>query len=193
MSDNQISRNVRFLLWKRDVPRTQWTSWLESKLDWAPTQVAELVHDHLEDARIDARAVDELTALFELDPTDDDIRFRDLSADHGGVLHENLHYLLDSLERGGKTVLAKTLGVVPTTISRWLNGTSRPSKSTLRELVIYFGLPISTDLESDPLYLSVEPVAQSEQRRWLRQQLEELSTEDFKQLYPALRRMLRDK
>jgi len=44
---------------------------------------------------------------------------------------------------------APTLGVDPTTISRWLNGTSQPSDGSLHQLAAYFEISA---------FLSFEPV-----------------------------------
>jgi hypothetical protein len=39
----------------------------------------------------------------------------------------------------------------------------------------------------------VEPVAATERRRWLHARIEALSPDEFRELYPALRRMLGDR
>ena len=180
-------------MWERGVPRDEWVTWLESHLGWSPSQIARLVRGDLDDSGLGEREVAELSALFGMSEKEQDLRYRDLVAEYGNVLGENLAYLLNSLERGGKKSLADAVGIDPTTISRWLNGSFSPHRTTLQALASHFGLPAGIDLEEDPVFLSAEPVTQTEQRRLISSQLDRLSTEDFRQLYPALRRMLGDR
>ena len=189
-AQRQVSKNTRFLMWRRGVPREEWATWLERRVGWRPSLIVRLVHDDVEDSRLGEAEVAELSTLFGMNGEEQEIRYRDLATEHGEVLHENLTYLINSLERGGKKSLAEAVGIDPTTISRWLNGSFAPHKTTLQALSSYFGLPPGTDLEADPMFLSAEPMAQSEQRRWLKERMDQLSTEEFRQLYPALRRML---
>ena len=91
---------------------------------------------------------------------------------------------------GGKKALAAEFGIDPTTVSRWLNGASQPIERSLRQIGAYFGVPSGVDLRSDPVFLSAEPVALSERRRWLMERLESLPADEFRELYPALRRLL---
>lgn len=188
--ERQVSRNTRFMMWKREVPRDQWVSWLASRLDWPAALVSQLVRDDVADSRLGEQQVAELSIVFGMNEADQELRYRDLVSEHGSVLRENLSYLLNSLEHGGKKVLAESMGIDPTTISRWLNGSFVPHKATLQGLASYFGLSPAFDLENDPIFLSADPVAQSEQRRWVRERLDKLTKEEFRQLYPALRRIL---
>jgi len=118
------------------------------------------------------------------------LRFADMLEADCDVLRENLGYLMNALGHGGKKALAAKLSVDPTTISRWLNGTSQPNEATLRQLAAHFGVPAGLDLRGDPVFLSLEPVALSERRQWLVSRLESLSADELRDLYPALRRML---
>jgi transcriptional regulator with XRE-family HTH domain len=86
-----------------------------------------------------------------------------------------------------------SLGVEPTTVSRWLNGSYKPQASNLRRMVTYFELPPDTDLRETPLFLSEEPVALTDRRNWLHSRLNALSSADLRDLYPALRRLLEER
>jgi transcriptional regulator with XRE-family HTH domain len=109
------------------------------------------------------------------------------------ILVENLRYLLNSLGRGRKKVLAGELGVDPTTLSRWLNGSFVPQASTLRQLVFRFGLPPATDLQEEPVFLSAQPISETERRSWLHRRIDDLRPDELGVLYPALRRLLEDR
>jgi transcriptional regulator with XRE-family HTH domain len=123
----------------------------------------------------------------------DNLRHAGYALDGCNVLVENLRYLLNSLGRGGKKVLAGELGVDPTTISRWLNGSFIPQTSTLRQLISHFGLPPHTDLQEDPIFLSAEPISATERRNWLHGRIANLPPDELRALYPALRRLLEDR
>jgi transcriptional regulator with XRE-family HTH domain len=188
-----LSRNTRFLLWKQEIPRDQWATWLEARLSWSATRIKELVRGQLDDSRLGYEEVSELSGLFEMNADEQDLRYRDLVTERCDILRENLTYLIDSLERGGKKLLAEALSIDPTTVSRWLNGSFAPNKLTLTSLSSYFGLPLGTDLTRDPVFLSVDPIAEAEQRQWVATHLKDLSAEEFRLLYPAFRRLLEDR
>lgn len=188
-----LSRNTRFLLWKQGIPRDQWGAWLEIRLSWSATRIKQFVRGQLDDSRLGYEEVSELSGLLGMNADEQDLRYQDLVTERCDILQENLTYLFDSLERGGKKLLAEALSIDPTTISRWLNGSFAPNNLTLASLSNYFGLPPGTDLTKDPIFLSVDPVAEAEQRQWVANHLKELSAEEFRLLYPAFRRLLEDR
>ena len=187
----QVSVNVRFLLWKRDIPRQKWAVWLGSRCSWDQRALQALMSGKLADAHINEDALLSLTEPLGIDATC--LRFDNLIQPPDELLQENLRYLLNSMERGGKKTLATALAVDPTTISRWLNGSYIPKGPTLGRLVDYFGLPRNTDLRVDPIFLSVDPVSIREKRLWLHCRLDALDSSQLRELYPALYRLLEER
>ena len=187
----QISQNVRYLLWQRGVERSSWVAWLVRECQLDQQRVGKLVRGELHDGEIPTREQAQLCQG--LGVTESELRFEDLPNERTDILLENLKFLFSGLERGGKKEVAFTLQVDPTTVSRWLNGTSQPNRTTQDAVSRFFGLPRDTDLRKDPLFLSVSPVAAAEQKRWIVQQVENMSSEELRELYPALRRMLGDR
>jgi transcriptional regulator with XRE-family HTH domain len=190
---SQVSQNVRYLLWRKQVPREEWRSWLVNHTSLDQTAAGNLVGGALADDRITPDQLRDLARAFELEHEGEILRFGDLVREGANILQENLRFLLDSLGFGGKKVLAAELGIDPTTVSRWLNGTYEPQPPTLRQLVSRFGLPPETDLRRDPIFLSAEPISHLERRRWLQRRIDGLTPTEFRDLYPALRRMLEDR
>jgi transcriptional regulator with XRE-family HTH domain len=190
---NRISRNVRYLLWRKGVNRAQWETWLTSHTSMDVVTVRSLVAGTLNDGQMPARDVRKLAHAFELGDEDDNLRFADFVSDGCNILAENLKYLSESLGHGGKKSLAAKLDVNPTTVSRWLNGSSQPPQSTLLQIATYFGMKLDTNLQEDPVFLSSQPAGLVERRRWLHTRLEALSAEDLRDLYPALRRLLEER
>jgi transcriptional regulator with XRE-family HTH domain len=189
---HQVSLNVRFFLWRREVPRPEWTLWLSQRTSLGREVIWRLVSGELEDAKLTDTQLGELAAALGLDDAEG-LRFSDMLHEHANVLQENLRYLFGSLEHGRKKILAKEMGVDPTTISRWLNGAYPPQTPSLGRLVSCFGLPEGTNLREDPVFLSAEPVAVLERRKLIRERIDALSEKEFRELYPALRRLLEER
>ena len=189
----QVSTNVRYLLWRRGIPRDQWEPWLSTRTMLGRAFSRDLVAGHILDGQITPDELRELARVFEQVDEGESIRFDDLVAGGTHVLVENLRFLFDSLGHGGKKQVAAELSIDPTTVSRWLSGTFEPQGPSLRQLVAYFGLSPDTDLRERPIFLTVEPVGVTERRRWLHERIDTLSADDFRELYPALRRMLGDR
>src|SRR5690242_16612679 len=107
---SQVSLNLRFLLWKRKVPRTEWANALTQLTALSSEVIRGLVSGELEDAKITEGELQELARALDLDDIEG-LRFSDLVHERTDVLLENLRYLLGSLEHGGKKALAKALGI----------------------------------------------------------------------------------
>lgn len=190
-AERQVSTNVRYLLWRKGLARDQWEVWLSTRtttLRGSPSKA--LVAGQMLDEQVTSDVLRDLARVFELGDDGESIRFGDLVGDGTHVLVENLRFLFDALGHGGKKQVAAELSIDPTTVSRWLSGAFEPQGPSLRQLVAYFGLPPDTDLRETPIFLSVEPVAATERRRWLHGRIDALSPDEFRELYPALRRML---
>jgi transcriptional regulator with XRE-family HTH domain len=188
---HQISLNVRFFLWRREIPRPEWTLWLSQRTSLTREVIWRLVTGELEDAKLTDTQLGDLASALNVDA--EGLRFSDMVHEHASVLKENLRYLFGSLEHGQKKILANEMGVDPTTISRWLNGAYPPQTPSLGRLVSCFGLPEGTNLRDDPVFLSAEPVAVLERRKLIRDRVDALSEKEFRELYPALRRLLEER
>ena len=180
-----VTRNLRFLLWRGGISREQWatqlagwtgsdsqrgTALLQGRTLPVPAELDQLANSTGRDAG--------------------EIQFGDLTAEVS-ILEENLRYLVEAPKRGQKKVLAEHLAISQVTLSRWFAGKQQPTRKYLNEIKVYFGLPASVDLETDPLFLELSPVGSYAQRSWLRQRIDELDDETLRVLFPALERLLR--
>lgn len=184
--ENHAAENLRYLLWRHGLPRERWieqlASWAGCERRRAATLLAkgDLLPQEAEAVADTARVSEE------------DLRVARLVAEGStDILRENLRYLVKSLERGQKKVLAAQLGVHATTISRWCAGKQQPEKRTLVALSRHFGL--RSDLAADPVFLSLAPVSVSARKAWLRHRIEALNAEELAALFPALERLLGDR
>jgi hypothetical protein len=150
-----------------------------------------LLRAQVEDASVTPQQLAGLSRLLELSDDGSELLFHDLLHDsHRNVLTENLKFLFDEHGRGAKANLAETQHLDPTTISRWLSGATEPEGPNLDRVVSHFHLPWGTDLRKDPIFLALDPVSSQAKRHWVRDRLDNLSDQDLRDLYPALRRML---
>jgi transcriptional regulator with XRE-family HTH domain len=188
--DCQISVNVRYKLWRMGEAREQWAAWLQARTQLGLRFLRDLLSGRIVDGQL-SPYTGELSRAFDID--EETLLFADLVRDGGvNVLQTNLQFLFETLEHGGKKVLAESLELDPTTISRWLKGSYAPHGPTLQQLVSYFGLPAATDLRSEPVFLSIEPIAISQRRAWLHRRVEALAPDELRELYPALKRLLEE-
>ena len=108
------------------------------------------------------------------------------------VLKENLAFLRKSLPHGGKKALAVRLGIKQSTISHWGKQIEEPEQKNLDGTLRFFGIdPGLVDLHKDPLFLTLHPIGGHLQKKWLKDQLDDLPAEELKQYFPALERILR--
>ncbi len=181
----QTSENLRYLLWDKKVARKRWTAqlaeWAGCSLHRAKSllQGAELLPDEQEQIAQQVNIPEE------------DIHFKRL-VERVDILQENLGYLFDSLEHGEGKVLAESIDANPTTVSRWRSGEQNPRRYNLVALCHFFGLSSGTDLETDPIFLSLGPVGDRRRREWLHERVDQLDSAALQDLFPALERLFRD-
>ena len=106
------------------------------------------------------------------------------------ILNLNLRFLINAVPKSGERAeLAASLGVAPSTLSRWGHGRVRPERKNLRALLRHFGEDEQIDLETAPLFLATNPVGALRKRAWLVQQIMALPTAELIQVFPAAERI----
>lgn len=182
-----LSQNVRYLLWRKEIPRAEWTSKLTALLGWAEANAeAFLAGDSGALSDTELKTIARFGGVTEADLTTKDL----LVAANRAIFHENLSFLIDLLPHGEKKRFATELGVDATTISRWKNGAQEPTKRKVSAIIRYFQLDDETDLRRMPVFLSQAPVGANEMRAWLHQRIDSLSVGALRDLQPALTRLL---
>ena len=182
-----VTRNIRYLLWKEGEERRNWETKLSVWLGCSPERAVDLLEG-------DGEA---LTAKEgEILAKKTGLKIGELSGDllavHGvDVLTENIRHLIDTLPHGQKKKFAAKLGIDVTTVSRWLNGAQRPTKTKLKQICNYFGLPPETDLGTDAVFLRTGPIGESQIKNWISDKIERLDGKTLSEIYPALRRLLK--
>lgn len=191
---HQVSQNVRFQLFRRGVPREDWSKVLHERAGLDSAKVTGLLRGRLDDAEILPHELKQLADAVGLPSDCEELRFSDLLANNRtNVFVENVIFLLGSLKKGQKQELASFVGVTPTTISRWAKTGKGMGSARLSKFLQFFGLATDTDLRKSPLFLDDGPVSVAQCREWAVSQLEQLGDQDFQALYPALRRLLEER
>jgi len=187
---SNLSYNLKYLLLEKGINRSEWIQYLASLIPGGIERAQSILDGHVVDLN-----QDELKTLSHLSGIEPEKLLSEnlLITNNVDVFSKNLSFLIDRLPHGKKKHLAESLRVDQTTISRWRNGTQRPTKKKIVAILDYFNLPRSTDLEKDPLFLSTMPIGEDETKKWLIDKIENLDREKLKELTPALIVLLRGK
>jgi transcriptional regulator with XRE-family HTH domain len=180
--------NIRFLLWRMQVSRYEWASLLAEVLGGDSTRATELLSGKglPLTAAEDALVVKALKAGAGKSLLKEDL----LQSEGTNILSENIRHLIGELPFGEKKEFASAIGVDATTVSRWNNGGYAPTKGKLGDVVDYFGIPSDVDIKTDPIFLSTEPLTETQCREWLKEQIDRIEKKSLREIMPALKRLL---
>jgi len=183
-----LSQNLKYLLLEKGIERSDWIETLATSLQCDQRRSQAIL-----EGQTDNLSQDEMEALVHFSGMD----FEKLASENlietrkADVFSLNLSFLLERLPHGKKKHLAENLGVDQTTISRWGNGTQRPTKQKITALADYFNLPKTIDLEKEPIFLSTMPIGEAETKQWLKERIDALDRETLRELVPALIMLLK--
>lgn len=183
MDGAAVSENVRYLLWTQPVDRARWEGAVAAWADCGVERARALL-------RGETPRPEEVTALSDASGVAEPELAYGRLVEGRDILLENLRYLFQDVEHGAKTRLALQVGVHPSTISAWLAGRQRPRGPQLDRLARAMGLIEGAELETKPLFLSLDPVATQQRRAWLHEQVDGLDDRVLGELFPALKRLL---
>ncbi len=179
--------NIRFLLWREGVRRDDWGTKLANLLGCDIRRAQEILSGATDP---ESQEVALIAKAYKV--AANKLRTQSLvSEEKVDVLSANIRHLIEGLAHGQRRQFAGQLGVDVTTVSRWSTSAQRPTKTKLMRICDYFGLPVTTNLQSDPVFLSVDPVTGSEMKGWLHEQIDGLETDTLRNLFPALQRLLK--
>jgi transcriptional regulator with XRE-family HTH domain len=183
-----LSQNLKYLLLEKGIKRSDWVQTLATSLQCDQRRAQAIL-----EGQADNLNQDEMEALVQFSG----IAFEKLASEDlietrkADVFSLNLSFLLERLPHGKKKHLAENLGVDQTTISRWGNGTQRPTRQKITALADYFNLPKTIDLEKETIFLSTMPIGEAETKQWLKERIDALDRETLRELVPALVMLLK--
>lgn len=182
-----VAKNIRYLLWKEGEERKNWETRLSAWLGCSLERAVDLLEEDGESLTAkEGEILAQKTGL----------KIEELSGDllavHGvDVYTENIRHLINTLPHGQKKKFAAKLGIDVTTVSRWLNGAQRPTKTKLKKICNFFGLPPEANLEADAVFLWTGPIGESQIKNWISDKIERLDEKTLREIFPALRRLLK--
>jgi transcriptional regulator with XRE-family HTH domain len=182
-----VARNIRYLLWKEGEERRNWETRLSTWLGCTSERANALLEG--EGKPLTAKEGEILTRKTGLKPSE-------LSGDlpavqEVDVLTENIRFLISTLPHGEKKKFAEKLGIDVTTVSRWIKGAQRPTRTNLRQIGDYFGLPPDTDLKAEDVFLWTRPIGESQIKNWISEKVAQLDGKTLREMYPTLKRLFR--
>lgn len=182
------AENLRYLLWNKEIEREEWVTTLAAWLQCSHSRATELL---LSNRRLDPEEIENLIkAIYFVERDFESMRL--IEEDTMDIPLMNLRYLLDSLKRGERKTLAKSLGVHEVTISRWYAGSQVPTPRHYQALGEFFGLDRNLDIRTEPIFLSLEPVTVADRKKWLQERIEQLDTTFLRELFPVLKRLFQE-
>lgn len=184
---DEFQKNIRYLLWKRGADHKDWQSKLAEWLGCSLERAEELLEGNGEALTSKEKKALEKESRFAPEELSGDL-LNKLGED---ILVENIRHLINGLPHGKKKEFAAKLGVDVTTVSRWIAGAQRPTKKKVEEIGRYFGLPRGTNLDSDAIFLWDEPISESQMKSWIAEQIQHVDGKTLREVFPALRRLLK--
>ncbi len=185
---NEVIWNLRWLAWKRNPNPANWAAELRAMsrgfVSWS--RALGLLSGS-DPSREEADAIASVAGLER-----EELLGVPLYARESSVLHENLGYLVASLPQGEQKAAAVFIGISASQLSRWQKMKGRPRKANIRKLLRFHGMDPDTDLEKDPLFLSMEPLSGYAQKAWVAGRVQDMPASEIATIYPALKKLLRD-
>lgn len=185
----EVQANLRFLLWKEGIGRNDWARTLANWIGCPETRAEEFLEGHGTAFSLTSKEKKSIAAKIGIQP--EDLSMDLLEKNNFNVLAENIRHLVGTLPHGLKKQFASTLGVDATTISRWINHGQRPTKKKMDDICHYFGLSAGTNLETDPIFLRVDPISESQMRSWISEKINQVDGKTLREIFPALKRLLK--
>jgi hypothetical protein len=181
---DNIPRNLRVLLWRRQIPRERWVSELSRWAECDRQRVFEILRG---DSKLTDAETQAISAVTDIDSTQ---LFYDDLLEGVDVFTENIKFLLGSLEHGGRKRLAEHLNVTEGTVYKWGGGSQPPKRNHTLGIISFIGLRPEIDLGKEPLFLSLEPIGARAKKEWLIKRIQDVEDHELDMYYPALRKIL---
>lgn len=129
---------------------------------------------------------------YELDEIETKALFPDLKETAGEELMDlNIQYLIHSIPRGQQKKFVETIGMNPSTLCRWKQRKTKPDTYAKQQIAAYFGFETPEDIMLSFLFLGLEPYTDKHRRLYCQNQIDQMETEAFQKIYPALLKLLK--
>ncbi len=189
------SLNLRYLLWKKDIPQDNWVKKIVECLNSDNYQRAEKILRELKPSVQELENIkkniplteDEYMGLMNIDLIELAKVEQDLD-----VWQENFLFLLEKISSGEKGKFTAYINADISNFSKWKKKTQKPARNKQTIVKKYFNLSSDINLEQDLLFLSLDPISIEEKRQWICNSVNNLNSNTIQELFPAFKRLLKD-
>ena len=180
-----LIKNLCYLLWEEKSGVV--TNWEEEMSKWLDLDLGTTRRILQEKDPLPKLKLDELVARFNID--EEQLRFEP-QWDRETVWQRNLEWLANA--EGTQKQFCQSVGISEGTFSKWKKDGARPPKPNKRKKLIS-GLGLNCepeDLLCKPFFLSLEPLNDTQRRKWVKDQIDQIDAKELMNLFPSLRKLL---
>ena len=185
LDQSLLIKNLCYLLWEEKSGVV--TNWEEEMSKWLDLDLEKTRRVLQEKDTLPKQKLDELVDRFNID--EEQLRFEP-QWNQKTIWQENLNWLI-KVEGTQKAVSQKT-SISESAFSGWKKDGAKPPKpNKLKQLISGLGLNCEPeDLLEQPFFLSLEPLNDTQRRKWVKDQINHLDATELQALFPALRKLL---
>lgn len=92
---------------------------------------------------------------------------------------------------GKQQRFVESIGMNPSTLSRWKRRKTRPDTYAKGQIAAYFGFESLEEIMMSFLFLGLEPFTDAQERLYCQNQIDQVDNEAFRKIYPALVKLLK--
>lgn len=129
---------------------------------------------------------------YDLEAIETKLLFPDLSETAEEELMDlNIQYLIHSIPYGQQRHFVESIGMNPSTLSRWKKQKTKPDTYAKEQIANYFGFQSPKELMLSFLFLGIEPFTDAHKKIYCQNQIDQMDNEAFREIYPALSKLLK--
>lgn len=184
----QIVWNLRWLMYRRDPDPAKWPSLLsEGTRHFIRSNRARQILERGDLGLTES----ELGAILECYGLDrEELMSVPMYGAKESIRRENLKYLIRALPKGAAKQAAGKIGITASQLSRWKNNVERPHPTNFRKLLKFHGMDPDLDIDSESLFLSMDPLSGFAKKAWVLNRVKEMSPSEIAEIYTGLKRIL---
>lgn len=129
---------------------------------------------------------------YDLETIETKLLFPDITETAGNELMDlNIQHLIHTIPYGQHQHFLESIGMNPSTLSRWKRQKTRPDTYAKEQIASYFGFESSDELMLSFLFLGVEPITDTHKKLYCQNRIDQMDNEAFGKIYPVLVKLLK--
>ena len=186
LDQSLLIKNLCYLLWEEKSGVVN--NWEEEMSKWLDLDLGTTRRVLQEKDTLPKPKLDELVTRFNID--EEQLRFEP-QWDRETVWQRNLEWLANA--EGTQKKFCQSVGISEGTFSKWKKqGAKSPKSNMLKQIVTSLGLNCQPeDLLNKPFFLSLEPLNDIQRRKWLKERIDQIYSNDLHDLFPSLYKLFK--